>query len=97
VEHRNVVVREDPGATGTGIVMRVKRNGERYGARVVCPVAIFPCVGGVDAEADGNLAATMSRLDDVSTVRSFRRDRHDRAPMCCLHGEGYCFSRLASS
>ena len=84
----------DAGASGKGVVFRVERRGDAYAASVLCPVAIFPCVGGIDPEADRSLAEAMARLDQGELIRSLRRDKHERQSTCWLHGDGYCFSQL---
>lgn len=85
---------KDAGASGRGIVFRVERRGDAYAASVLRPVVIFPCVGGIDPEADQSLAEAMARLDQGELIRSLRRDKHERLSTCWLHGDGYCFSQL---
>jgi protein-L-isoaspartate(D-aspartate) O-methyltransferase len=83
---------EERGASGIGIVVKIVRGDEEYAARVIDPVVIFPCIGGIDATADRNLAEALRRPEQAEAVRTLRRDRHDREATCWLHGEGYCFS-----
>jgi protein-L-isoaspartate(D-aspartate) O-methyltransferase len=85
---------KDAGESGKGIVFRVERRGDAYAAGVLRPVAIFPCVGGIDPEADQSLAEAMARPEQGELIRSLRRDKHERHSTCWLHGAGYCFSQL---
>ena len=85
------------GAIGGGIVLQVTRHPEEYAARVIGFVAIFPCIGGIDAAADRSLRAALERIDEAGAVRSLRRDRHERGGDCWLHGDGYCLSLLGGT
>jgi protein-L-isoaspartate(D-aspartate) O-methyltransferase len=84
----------EPGAGGFGVMISVGRAAAGYGAAVVSPVVIFPCLGGVDTEADRRLAETFAK-GGFGGLRSLRRDAHEPAPSCLLHGEGYCFSNAS--
>jgi len=86
---------EESGSRGVGVVMRVAREASGWAARVLMSCLFFPCIGGIDAEADRALAAAFARLAESGEVRSLRRERHAREANCWLHGEGYCFSTRA--
>jgi protein-L-isoaspartate(D-aspartate) O-methyltransferase len=88
--------KEEFAAGGTGIVLRITRGRDGYDARVLGSVVIFPCIGGIDAAGDRNLADGLERLDVADGVRSLRRDPHEREPACWLHGDGYCLSSASS-
>jgi protein-L-isoaspartate(D-aspartate) O-methyltransferase len=76
---------------GLGNMLLVTRTAEeRFDARFVCPVAIFPCVGGRDEETAKSLAEAF-RHRRVSEVRSLRRKT---APdeTCWCSGNGWWLS-----
>jgi protein-L-isoaspartate(D-aspartate) O-methyltransferase len=82
------------GMAGWGAMMRIQRlAGDRYDASFAGSVAIFPCFGALDREADRLLE--QSWQTPITEVRSLRRDAHEKAPSCWLHGAGYCFSKEA--
>jgi protein-L-isoaspartate(D-aspartate) O-methyltransferase len=83
---------DERSAAGTGIVLRVERHQRDYSARLVCSCMFFPCIGAIDAEADRDLAAALSRLDEADRVHRLRRDAHARDAGCWLHGRGFCLS-----
>jgi protein-L-isoaspartate(D-aspartate) O-methyltransferase len=80
------------GPAGWGVMIRVHRLEGAYSAGVVSPVAIFPCAGALDAEADRLLAQSFER-GGLAVVHSLRRDVHEADSSCLLHGRGYCFSK----
>jgi protein-L-isoaspartate(D-aspartate) O-methyltransferase len=68
----------------------------RLGSVALSPVGIFPCIGAVDAdaEADRRLGAAIARGVAPDAVHTLRRDAHEPAATCWLHGEGFCLSQL---
>jgi protein-L-isoaspartate(D-aspartate) O-methyltransferase len=84
------------GPAGWGVMLRVQRLEGGYGAGLLSPVAIFPCLGAVDPEADRLVAGVFER-GGLADVRSLRRDAHDPDGSCLLHGRGYCFSKTTVS
>ena len=78
--------------SGVGILLKVTRHHERYSAAIISPVGIFPCIGGVDADADRRLGDALAQGVDTRSVRSLRRDVHGREPACWLHGDHFCLS-----
>jgi len=73
-------------------MMRIERlAADRYAAAYAGMVGIFPCLGALDGEADRLLEQAFQT--PVSEVRSLRRDAHEKASSCWLHGAGYCFSK----
>jgi protein-L-isoaspartate(D-aspartate) O-methyltransferase len=85
---------EMPGGTRRGGVLKVVRYGSRYAARFISSVMIFPCAGARDAASERLLAAAMEG-GGADTVRSLRRDAHDRERSCWLHADGWCLSQRA--
>jgi protein-L-isoaspartate(D-aspartate) O-methyltransferase len=77
-----------------GSVLKVTRKDTGYVARFISPVALFPCLGARDPEADRRLREAFARGRGES-VRSLRRDPHDPGTTCWLHGDGFCLSTTA--
>ncbi len=82
---------------GWGVEIRIQRIGQRYSARSLGNVMVFPCLGALNAEADRLLVDALRTARDFlrsfpKFIRSFRRDFHDKEPECWLHGSNYCFS-----
>lgn len=91
-----LTVARGPGESGGGFMLRVVREGERFAARFVSPVAIFPCAGSRDDAMNGKLREALMR-GTFASVRSLRRDAHEPAESCWLHGEDFCLSTLPPS
>lgn len=80
------------GTAGKGVMMLVKRKGERYSARLVSLVMIYSSTSGRDGEMNAALAKQIAS-PKVFKVRSLRRDAHEVEEECWLHGAGFCFSQ----
>ena len=79
------------GKLGAGNMLLVTRVWEgRFDARFVCPVMIFPCVGGRDEETGKKLAEAFRR-GHVSAVRSLRR-KTPPDESCWCSGNGWWLS-----
>ncbi|HYH86244.1 MAG TPA: methyltransferase domain-containing protein [Pyrinomonadaceae bacterium] len=76
---------------GGGFMLKVRREGDAYAARILSPVAIFPCVGSRDEAANTRLREALMR-GNFPAVRSLRRDAHEAGEACWLHGEDFCLS-----
>lgn len=64
-----------------------------FAARFVSPTGIFPCIGGREPEAERRLRDAFQRQPGGwRAIRSLRRDAHDPAESCWLHGAGFCLS-----
>ncbi len=74
-----------------GIMLLLRRDGTHYSATAVERIGFYPCAGTRDPEAVGRLAEALAQGDPES-IRSLRRDRHDRDETCWLHGEALCLS-----
>jgi protein-L-isoaspartate(D-aspartate) O-methyltransferase len=84
---------KEKGGTSGG-VLKVQRQDAGFSASFVSSVAIFPCSGARDPELNEQLKEAFTR-GDMNSVRSLRRDLHDPADTCWLHGETFCLSRSA--
>lgn len=83
-----------PPVAGWGVMIRIERAQAGYRAEVVSPVGIYPCLGATDTEADSRLAETLAK-GGFGGLQSLRREIHAPEPSCLLHGDGYCFSKVA--
>ncbi len=78
--------------THAGRVLHVARVPAGYAAHFSEPCGIHPLVGGRDPGLQARLREAYERRD-LDTVRSLRRDPHDREAECWLHAEDVCLSR----
>lgn len=81
------------GTIGKGVIAVLRDTGspESLEARVLTMTAIYSAVGIRDAALNDKLAsAFMHGAWPVFT--RLRRDAHEAAPACWLHGEGFCLS-----
>jgi len=74
-----------------GAVFRVERRGADYLARRISGVAIFPCAGGRDTDAERDLAAAFARGGAENVTRLYRHNDVPEAD-CWLKGEGWCLA-----
>ena len=85
----------DAPTDGGGWILKVSHSAKGLAARFVCPVGIYPCVGGRDEDANRLLSQAFLRGPaELSKVRSLRRDPHVVSEECWLHGDDFCLSRL---
>jgi protein-L-isoaspartate(D-aspartate) O-methyltransferase len=81
------------GPIGKGIVFLLARDGENYAARIAGFVAIYSAVGIRDEALNAVLVkAMMGGLQKAAAVTRLRRDPHDAAESCWLHGPDCCLS-----
>lgn len=71
---------------GMGFMLKVKREGQNYGARFLSTVMIFPCIGSRNDEANQRLLAAV-KLGTWGAVKSLRTEAHEPSDSCWLHGE----------
>jgi protein-L-isoaspartate(D-aspartate) O-methyltransferase len=74
-----------------GAVFLVRRRGDRYAARWISPVAIYPCEGARDQAAATALASALKQ-GGVESVRSLRRGDRPRSERDWLRGDGWALS-----
>ena len=87
----------DDTGTGKGGTLKVVREGSRYSARFLTPVAVFHCIGAArDDNANRRLLRAMQR-GRWGSVQSLRRDAHELNDACWLHGDDFCLSTLPAS
>jgi protein-L-isoaspartate(D-aspartate) O-methyltransferase len=79
------------GGIGKGVMMLVRREGDRYTARFLTLVMIYSSSSVRDAELNGLLAKQISS-PKLFSVQSLRRDAHEAEETCWLHGKDFCFS-----
>jgi len=77
---------------GVGGMLLITRRGAGFAAKVVSPVAIFPCLGARDPDLNEQLAGK-SRAAWLA-IRSVRHDAHDRCDTCWLHTPEGCLSSV---
>ncbi|HEY7544624.1 MAG TPA: methyltransferase domain-containing protein [Blastocatellia bacterium] len=82
---------KEPEGTGSGLMLKVKREEESYAARFVSPVSIYPFIGVRDNQMNNKLREAMMR-GTWATVRRLRRDPHEPSDTCWLHGSDFCLS-----
>jgi protein-L-isoaspartate(D-aspartate) O-methyltransferase len=89
----------DPAASnpGNGLMLKVTRgDGAVWPARFVSPVGIFPCQGARTPEGNQRFREALVK-GTWTTVRSLRRDPHEKTDACWLHGDGFCLSTAAAA
>jgi protein-L-isoaspartate(D-aspartate) O-methyltransferase len=76
---------------GAGIMTRIVRRSGGFTAEIVTSVAIYSCKSARDPEREQPLRAAMTggRLNQMKSVR---RDPHEPADTCLVHGSDVCLS-----
>jgi protein-L-isoaspartate(D-aspartate) O-methyltransferase len=74
-----------------GAVFRIERRGDEYLARRISGVAIFPCVGGRDADGEAALAEAFAKGGAENVTRLYRCDGVPEEN-CWLRGKGWCLA-----
>lgn len=79
------------GSGGKGVMMLIRRKGDRFAAQFVTLVMIYSSTSVRDADIN---AALMKQIGSrkVFSVQSLRRDAHEPEETCWLHGKDSCFS-----
>ena len=80
------------GGIGKGVMMLIRREGEKYSARLLTLVMIYSSTSLRDAEVNAALAKQIAS-PKVFSVQSLRRDAHEAEDTCWLHGKDFCFSQ----
>jgi protein-L-isoaspartate(D-aspartate) O-methyltransferase len=81
---------------GNGVMARIAREPNGFSARVVSLVAIYSCVGLRDAQLEQALGKAMG-TGKLFKLRSLRRDVHELADTCLVHGARMCLSSSETS
>jgi len=84
------------GGIGKGVMMLIRREGDRYAARLLTLVMIYSSTSVRDAEINASLLKQISS-PKVFSVQSLRRDAHEPEETCWLHGKDLCWSQQAFS
>lgn len=69
-----------------------RKNADRFAAALNGSVFFVDFAGARDASVSNELAVAL-KCDQGATVRSLRRDTHQKDATCWLHGDGWCFSK----
>jgi protein-L-isoaspartate(D-aspartate) O-methyltransferase len=84
------------GDSHSGGYLRIKRVDQTmdsiFEVKPLCGVSIFPCEGARDPEIARQLTEAF-RKETWRSIRSLRRDSHDRNDNCWLHGDDFCWSK----
>lgn len=81
---------------GPGTMAHIARkSAEWFSAALVGSVFFVDFCGARDSGVSRELARALRR-DHGASVQSLRRDAHAKDASCWLHGEGWCFSRVAA-
>jgi protein-L-isoaspartate(D-aspartate) O-methyltransferase len=80
-----------PSNLGKGVALRVQRTPEGFPARASSFLMIYSCSSGRNAELNTAIAQALSSWG-LMKVQSLRRDAHERAQSCVLHGTDFCLS-----
>ena len=74
-----------------GAVFRIQRLEDRFAAKWLSPVAIFPCAGMRDPESEAALARALAN-GGWDFVKSLRRDNDVPIERCWLWADGWCLT-----
>jgi protein-L-isoaspartate(D-aspartate) O-methyltransferase len=81
------------GNIGKGFMMLVTRGGAEFAVRPMTIVAIYSAIGLRDETLNAALGHAMMK-QPFPPVKRLRRDPHDAAPSCWLHGPTSCWSTV---
>ncbi len=82
---------------GPGTMAQITRkSADLYAATLDGSVFFVDFAGARDPAVSNELAVALKR-DKGAVVRSLRCDAHGKDESCWLHGDGWCFSRLAGT
>ncbi len=74
-----------------GAVFRIQRLEDRYAAKWISPVAIFPCAGMRDPDSEAALARALAN-GGWDFVKNLRRDNAVPVERCWLWADGWCLT-----
>jgi protein-L-isoaspartate(D-aspartate) O-methyltransferase len=78
---------------GLGVMLKVVREASGFSAQILTQVAIYSCTSGRDQLREAQIRQAMS--GGLTGLKSVRRDAHEKADTCVVHGPGACLSSLA--
>lgn len=81
------------GQVGRGELLKVGREDAGYSAQFLSSVAVFHCIGSRDENANRRLCESIMS-GGWESVKSLRRERHERERTCWLHSDDFCLSQL---
>jgi protein-L-isoaspartate(D-aspartate) O-methyltransferase len=85
-----------PGPRWTGVVFLIRRRGEHFAARRISAVAIYPCQGARDPEAEEALARALAAggAERVRHLYLHQLPNLHQLPTeeCWLQGDGWCLA-----
>jgi protein-L-isoaspartate(D-aspartate) O-methyltransferase len=76
---------------GKGVALKITRQAGAFPAQVISVVAIYSCANARDPRLEPLLAKAFGS-GAMFRLKSVRRDAHDQADTCALHGEAVCLS-----
>ena len=78
---------------GVGVMAKIVRQGSAYSAQVVTPLAIYSCASARDPQREPLIRAAMTS-GALMKMKSVRRDSHEKADTCLVHGADVCLSSV---
>ena len=76
---------------GKGVMVRITRHPAGYSAEIITFVAIYSCTSVRDPQLEQALGKSMG-TGSFMKMKSVRRDLHEAADTCAVHGNGFCLS-----
>jgi protein-L-isoaspartate(D-aspartate) O-methyltransferase len=76
---------------GSGVMIRITREQGGFPCRVISPVAIYSCTSLRTPETEPLLRKAFTTQSFLK-LRSLRRDAHEPAASCLVHGPTLCLS-----
>jgi protein-L-isoaspartate(D-aspartate) O-methyltransferase len=75
-----------------GQILKIGRLDRGYSAALLGPCGFIPCVNARDQASEAALAAAL-KGGEMASVRSLRRNPHEKDESCWMHCDGFCLSR----
>jgi protein-L-isoaspartate(D-aspartate) O-methyltransferase len=76
---------------GKGVMVRVTRRPAGYSAQIITFVAIYSCTSVRDPQLEQALGKAFG-TGSLMKMKTVRRDPHELADTCAVHGDGFCLS-----
>jgi protein-L-isoaspartate(D-aspartate) O-methyltransferase len=77
---------------GAGVMTKIVRSGSGFTAQVTTPLAIYSCVSARDPQREPLIRTALTTGALMTKMKSVRRDAHEPADTCVLHGADVCLS-----